>query len=123
MAIITLSIKQKFFDAIIAGEKKEEFREVTPVSDKKYLIVDEDGYCKQDAKGDLVPRKYDVIKFFSGQMKGKRPTATVEITSARCEIMVDEETGEAITYMFDDYEHTACRMVYGLGAILEQKTE
>ena len=120
--IVTLSIKQKWFDAIIAGEKKEEFREVTPVTEKKYIKIDSDGYAVQDKNGDVVPIKYDLMRLYSGQMKGKRPTALIEITGAKAEIMFDED-GQPVTYMFDDYEHTVVRMVYSLGRVLEVKIE
>lgn len=119
---VTLSIKQKWFDAILSGEKKEEFREVTPVTEKKYIKIDSDGYAVQDKNGDLVPIKYDLMRLYSGQMIGKRPTALVEIVGQRCEIMVDDD-GQPVTYMFDDYEHTVVRMVFELGKIIEQKTE
>ena len=118
MKIITLSIKQKNFDDIVSGVKKKEYREVAPTTDKKYLIIDSEGYCKQNKKGDIIPRKYDAIRFYTGQMKGKRESALVQIKSAKCEIMVDENE-QPITYMFDDYEHTACRVVFSLGKILE----
>jgi len=38
-----LPIKQTFFDQIIAGTKKEEIRDITPTTYKKYLDCDEDG--------------------------------------------------------------------------------
>ena len=62
------------------------------------------------------------MRLYSGQMKGKRPTALIEITGAKAEIMFDED-GQPVTYMFDDYEHTVVRMVYSLGRVLEVKIE
>lgn len=39
-----LPIKQIYFDAIIEGTKKEEYREIKPTTYKKYLECDENGY-------------------------------------------------------------------------------
>ena len=36
MKILTLIIQQKWFDEIIKGNKKQEFRELRPRSEKKY---------------------------------------------------------------------------------------
>ena len=41
--ILYLTIKQSFFDEIIAGTKKEEFREIKETTFKKYLDCDEHG--------------------------------------------------------------------------------
>ena len=38
-----LTIKQVYFDQIVAGTKKDEFRDITPNTYKKYLDCDEDG--------------------------------------------------------------------------------
>ena len=121
MKILTLSIKQKFFDDIVAGTKKEEYREVTPISDHKYLQIDDEGFAVQTETEDFVPREYDAIQFYSGQMKGKRPGALVEIVGSRCEILFDED-GEPVIYEHEGEDHVACRMVYSLGKIV-QKTE
>ena len=39
-----LTIKQVYFDAIVAGLKKEEYREIKNTTYKKYLEVDEEGW-------------------------------------------------------------------------------
>lgn len=39
-----LPIKQKYFDEIVAGTKKEEYREVTCTTYKKYLQTDKEGW-------------------------------------------------------------------------------
>ena len=38
MNILTLSIKQKYFDEILAGKKTHEYREIRPTNAKKYKI-------------------------------------------------------------------------------------
>lgn len=44
-----LTIKQVFFDQIIAGTKKEEFREISPNTYKKYLDCNEEGMPYYDS--------------------------------------------------------------------------
>ena len=44
MEILTLIIKQKFFDEILSGKKTQEFREIRPTTQKKYCQLDADGY-------------------------------------------------------------------------------
>lgn len=39
-----LPIKQVFFDQIVAGTKKEEYREIKDTTYKKYLECDKDGW-------------------------------------------------------------------------------
>lgn len=43
MKILTLSIKQVYFDEILAGTKKQEFRDVTPINAKKYFRYELNG--------------------------------------------------------------------------------
>ena len=38
MNVLTLSIKQKFFDEILAGNKTQEFREIRPNTSQKYPV-------------------------------------------------------------------------------------
>ena len=47
MEILTLIIKQKFFDEILSGNKTQEFREIRPTTQKKYIQHDADGYCDE----------------------------------------------------------------------------
>ena len=102
MDIITLSIKQKYFNEIISGTKKKEYREVAPTTCRKYLIIDSDGYCKQKKNGDIVPRKYDAIRFYTGKMQNKRPTALIEIVNTICEMLFDE-TGKPVTSKINNF--------------------
>lgn len=39
MNILTLSIKQKYFDEILAGKKTHEYREIRPTNAKKYITT------------------------------------------------------------------------------------
>ena len=91
MNVLTLSIKQNFFDEILSGAKKQEFREVRPSTQKKYCELDEEGYCKFDEeKGIFVPRKYDAIKFVTGAYNKPRPWVLVQVLDANIELFVDE---------------------------------
>ena len=66
MKVLNLIIKQKYFDAILAGRKVQEFREVRPTNIKKLLQLDKDGYEIADADGNAQPIKYDAIRFYVG---------------------------------------------------------
>lgn len=129
MNILTLSIKQKYFDEILAGKKKQEFREIRPTNAKKYFRYllngkeyDEDTLPSEDEESgdiDLVPVKYDAIKFLTGAYSGKRPYAVVEAKDAHIEILCDEE-GNDIVYEYNGKEYSAAQVVYDLGKVIEK---
>ena len=117
MKILTLIIKQVFFDAIISGKKVQEFREVRPTTVKKYLQLDKDGYELEDENGNAIPIKYDAIQLYVGYSK-ERDSALVEVTDSYCEIFTDEK-GEPIIYEHGGDEWVEEQMVYSLGKILK----
>lgn len=117
MRVLNLIIKQKYFDAIMSGRKVQEFREIRPQNENKYIELDEDGYALEDEHGNCVPKKYDAIRFFVGY-NTDRDTALVEIVGAHTEVFVDEE-GKPITYEYKGEEYWAEQIVYDLGKILE----
>lgn len=130
MKILTLSIKQKFFDEILAGTKTHEYREVRPTNAKKYITYLCDGKEYQDAKDipedipedvDIVinPIKYDAIKLLTGAYSGKRPYIIVEVVNAECFILTDDD-GNDIVYEYEGEEYYAAQMDYTLGKILEK---
>lgn len=96
MKVLNLIIRQKYFDAILAGRKVQEFREVRPTTIKKLLQLDEDGFEIEDEDGNAQPIKYDAIQFYVGYDKD-RDSALVEVLGSHCEIFVDE-SGEPIIY-------------------------
>ena len=96
MKVLNLIIRQKYLDAILAGRKVQEFREVRPTTIKKLLQLDKDGYEIEDENGNAQPVKYDAIQFYVGYNKD-RDSALVEVVGAHCEIFVDDK-GEPITY-------------------------
>jgi hypothetical protein len=115
MRILQLIIKQKYFDQIMSGEKKQEFREIRPNSNRKYCEIDEDGYVKE-VDGKIVPREYDAIRFFVGY-NTNRASALVRVLGAEIELFVDEN-GEFITYEHNGEEFTAAQVVYDLGEVI-----
>ena len=116
MKILQLIIKQNYFDEIIAGTKKQEFRECKPTTYRKYCEVDDEGYCVME-NGAFVPKKYDAIQFYVGYNKN-RAGALVEVTGAKIVVLTDEND-EIITYEYAGKEFLASEIVYDLGKVLE----
>lgn len=118
MKILTLIIKQKYFDEILAGTKKVETREIRHNNYKKYCELGEDGFAEFDEEnGVFVPKEYDAIRFFVGYNKD-RATALVEVKGANIGIFVDEE-GKEIVYEANGEEYIASYIDYDLGKVLE----
>ena len=90
MKTLTLIIKQCFFDEIIKGTKKQEFREVKPTTFKRLVQLDEDGYELEDENGNAIPIHYDALQLYVGYAKN-RASALVEVKSAYCEIITNEK--------------------------------
>jgi len=119
MKILTLIIKQKYFDEILSGSKTVETREIRHNNFKKYCELDEDGYAKFDEEnGVFVPLQYDAIRFFVGYNKG-RASALVEVKGANIGIFVDEE-GKEIVYEANGEEFIASYIDYDLGRVIEK---
>ena len=125
MKTLTLIIKQCFFDEIIKGTKKQEFREVKPTTVKHLLQLDKDGYEVEDENGNAIPIHYDALQLYVGYAKN-RASALVEVKSAYCEIITDEK-GEPIIYEHgidkngEPLVWVAERVVYNLGKVLAYK--
>lgn len=117
MDILNLIIKQVYFDEIMTGTKKQEFREIRPNSQKKYCEVDADGYCVE-RNGKIVPRHYDAIRFYVGYHKD-RDTALVEVTDTHIEL-IEDDNGNLIIYENKGKEYCAALAVYDLGNIIEK---
>lgn len=123
MKILNLIIKQVYFDAIIRGEKTQEFREVKPTTIKKLLQLDEEGFEVIDEHGNSQPIQYDAIRFYVGYNKD-RDSALVEVKNAHCEIFVDENDEIIETEVFNTKKNrveywAAQQVVYDLGKVLE----
>lgn len=98
MNILTLSIKQKFFDEILSGKKDFERREIKPSNVENYVsfIVDGKEYEREedipdgDSEVMVKAKSYDKLKLVTGEYKGKRPYLIVEVKDARVEFLFDE---------------------------------
>lgn len=124
MKTLTLIIKQCFFDEIIKGTKKQEFREVKPTTISRLVQLDEEGYELEDDDGNAIPIHYDAIQFYVGYAKN-RASALVEVKSAFCQIPL--ENGEPIIYEFgtdkdgNPLTWVVETVVYNLGKVLAYK--
>ena len=111
MSELTLSIKQKFFDQIKAGTKKIETREIRPSNTEKYCVVTPEGEFVE-------PRKYDTIKFLTGEYKEVRPSMVVKVENAEVFFLTDEKTGEYLTFEENGEEYISAEVEYTLGEIV-----
>jgi hypothetical protein len=112
MKVLDLIIKQVYFDQIISGEKKVETREVKPTTEKKYVILDEEG-----AITDII--QYDAIRLYVGYNKD-RDSALVEVTGAEL-IEIIDDNDEPIYYDYKGVQNQLVEIEYSLGKILEVK--
>jgi len=132
MNILTLSIKQKYFDEILAGTKKQEYREVRPNNFAKYgriIIPYPDGERYKDfdevpemfdnAEWGIEPVKYDALKLLTGAYTDKRPYLIVEVESAEIYEIIDEHGKPYIIGEGTEDEYSMHEIEYSLGKILE----
>lgn len=82
--VLTLIIKQKYFDEILKGTKKEEVREIKPTTYRRYIELDADGNDLVDEDDNAIPLHYDYMHLLVGYNK-LRDEAIVEVKGARCE--------------------------------------
>ena len=113
--ILELRLKKKYFEAVLQGRKVQEFREIRPNNEKKFIQLDEKGYAVCNEVGNALPVPYDAIKFVCEDR-----WALVKIRSAYTELLVDDE-GEPIWYDYYGERYYAERVVYDLGEILEYR--
>jgi len=116
MEILTLIIKNQYYQEILSGKKKKEFREINPFTPKKYCQVDKFGEALL-VNGEYVPRHYDAIRFYVGYRKD-RATALIEVKDINIEPMRDEQ-GHCIIIKMDDEVFKVMQVVYTLGEVLE----
>jgi hypothetical protein len=131
MKVLTLSIRQKYFDEILAGTKNIETREITPKNSSRYGIYTAEGqqYSKYsdipknikqndgiDITFDLI--KYDALKLLTGEYKGKRSYLIVEVKDSQM-FFEEDESGEPIEYEVDGEVYTVTTVDYHLGKIIE----
>jgi hypothetical protein len=67
MKILHLTLKKKWFDMILSGEKKEEYREIKPYWDKRFIVYDLVEISNTTAyKKPIGWYHYDVVRFTNG---------------------------------------------------------
>ena len=72
MKVLTLNIEKKYFDEIMRGEKKIEYRKLKQTTLNRYTYIDE-------ADGKRYLRRYDALRLFVGYHKD-RESALVQVT-------------------------------------------
>jgi hypothetical protein len=127
MNLLTLSIRQNFFDEILAGTKRQETREVKPSNFNRYARYVYEGkeYKERDdipGEGalDVAPVKYDALKLLTGQYKNKRPYLIVEVKRAHIYFITDDD-GEDVILEENGTEYTMTDIVYDLGNVIEKQ--
>lgn len=118
MKTLTLSIKQKYFNEILAGTKKIETREIRPNNQTRYCQIDEEGYVFEDENG-IVPKEYDTLTLLTGAYKGTRPKMVVKIEKAEI-YLIEDDKGNLVTYEHQGEEYTMAQIDYHLGEIIEK---
>ncbi len=125
MEVLTLSIKQEFFDEILSGVKKSEFRELRPSTFNKHIesiyLEDEEDEEDENSFVHYNARPYDYITFYTGAYKGKRKGIKVEALSATFH-MDETEDGKNVTIDDEDGEPIMASGVieYHLGKVIEK---
>ncbi|MBR5716202.1 MAG: hypothetical protein IKX59_06405 [Bacteroidales bacterium] len=99
--VLTLIIKNQYFDDIMAGTKKQESREIKPSTERKYILFDQDGYPIEDENGNTVPIQYDALLLYAGY-QSNRQAALVGVESAETALYIDDNN-EPIFYFIDKY--------------------
>lgn len=139
-----LTIKQTYFDQIVAGTKDKEYREIKDTTYKKYLLCDEEGYpyIRKDAMneddpwfGDIlawnngeypfIPVNYKYLNLAVGYNK-ERDTATVKVVGISFEPVLNK-IGKPARFNDDgvkisiDENGPLCfwQIVYHLGEVVE----
>lgn len=119
-SVITFQLKGEYFEQIVKGEKKQEYREITEKNETKLLKMDADGYAVEDENGNSVPKHYDAIQFLNGY-NANRACMLIEIKDAFTEILVDANN-EPISYEKENGDVFVCeQLTYDLGQILVLK--
>ena len=125
MKVLTLIIKQKYYDKILAGTKKQEFREIKPSTEGRYVTY-------KDVKGtpykrnvdipyeveiEVIPIKYDAIQLWVGY-NPNRPGALVEVIDTTIEYLTDPPGGFMVFRLGGKVYFNAL-MVYHLGKVID----
>ena len=132
MKTLTLNLKQGGFDEVAAGTRTHEYRDIFPHNQKRFIryVLNGKEYTslqempseeEEPGEVDVVPVKYDCIKFLTGAVGGARPYVVVEVADAEVVFLTDEN-GEDLILVDEanDQEYIAAQMDYTLGKIIER---
>lgn len=114
--VVTYIIKQHWFDEIMSGRKKKEYRELKPTTLKKLVKLDKKGDLVLDENENAVPIHYDAMLLFVGYQK-VRDSALVEITGEKEEIFLNEKGEEVYEVLEDGSRFYPSQIVYDLGRV------
>ena len=116
-SVVTYIIKQNYFDEIIAGRKKKEYRELKATTIKKLVKLDKNGEMLLDENENAIPIHYDAMLLFVGYGK-VRDSALVEITGEKEEMFHDEKGNEIFETLEDGSRFYPSQIAYDLGRVL-----
>lgn len=117
MKTLTVNVDKQSFADVLHGEVVKFSAEVTPENVTQLIMLDEEGYEKEDEHGNSIPILYDRILFCTGRGPIIK-TALVEVKWCYTEMFVDED-GQVITYEHGGRDWVQEQVVYDLGEILE----
>jgi len=72
MKTLHLNLKKEWFDLILSGEKKEEYRELTKYWESKLFDLGSKTGISFLHEDIMLPKKYDTITFSNGYSKTRR---------------------------------------------------
>lgn len=118
--VLNLIIKQVYFDDILAGKKKKEYRLVKETTYRKLVKLEPDGHTFIfDENEHLIPIHYDYLLLFVGYSKN-RDSMLVEVTGAEEEFFHDDK-GEVIKIYAEDNPEDydiPSQIAYSLGKVV-----
>ncbi len=114
--VLTLIIKLKYLEEIIAGTRKVERREVKESNCTRLIQFDKSGKrFLIDEEEHAIPVHYDALLLYAGFHK--EHSALVEVVDAKEEFFYDEN-GEVICYEDVDGTTYPSHIVYSLGRVI-----
>lgn len=116
-SVVTYIIKQRWFDEILSGRKKKEYRELKPTTLKKLVKLDKNGELVLDENENAIPIHYDAMLLFVGYSK-VRDSALVEVTGEKEEMFHDEKGNEIFETLEDGSRFYPSQIAYDLGRVL-----
>lgn len=114
MKVLNLTIEKQELGRILSGEKARECREIRPSNLARYIELDDDGYKKEDENQSSIPIHYDAIQFVTFDTP-EPESALVEIRDTWTQMFTDKDSGDLITYHYQNNDWIAQQVIYELG--------